>query len=92
MSSVVCSQQAAPKAAVVNHLDKKGPAPPRKARALLVLGKANPPVVREVLVTLTMGADKMPVVSNLEKVNIHSSKWATVPYNQRPHGVMDQVG
>lgn len=84
--------QAAPKTAVLNHIDKQGPIPPRKARALLVLGKASPPVVREVLVTLRMGSDKMPVVSNLEKVNIHSSKWETVPYDQRPHGVMDQVG
>ena len=73
-------------------MDNKAAMPIRKARALLVLGKATPPVVREVLVTLTMGADKMPIVSNLEKVNVHSSKWATVPYNQRPHGVMDQVG
>eukprot|EP00878_Enallax_costatus_P007873 GHUV01008238.1.p1 GENE.GHUV01008238.1~~GHUV01008238.1.p1 ORF type:complete len:438 (+),score=96.12 GHUV01008238.1:182-1495(+) len=85
-------KEAAPKAEVLKHLDKQGPLPTRKARALLVLGKAKPPVVREVLVTLTMGSDKMPIVSNLEKVNVHSSKWATVPYNQRPHGVMDQVG
>ena len=86
-----CSQ-ASPKAEVLKHLDKQGPLRTRKARALLVLGKAKPPVVQEVLVTLTMGSDKMPIVSNLEKVNVHSSKWATVPYNQRPHGVMDQVG
>lgn len=86
------NHQASPKADVLKHLDKQGPMPPRKARSLLVLGKAKPPTVQEVLVTLTMGADKVPVVSNLEKVNIHSSKWATVPYHQRPHGVMDQVG
>lgn len=81
-----------PKAAVLEHIDKQGPRPARKARALLVLGKANPPVVREVLVTLTTGRDGKPVASNMENTNIHSSKWATVPYAQRPHGVMDQVG
>jgi hypothetical protein len=80
-----------PKAAVLAHLDKAGPRPTRKARALLVMGTASPPVVREVLVTLST-EDGKPVASNLESTNIHSSKWATVPYNQRPHGVMDQVG
>lgn len=81
-----------PKQAVLNHIDKDGPRPARKARALLVLGKATPPVVREVLVTLTNGRDGKIVASNMESSNVHSSKWATVPYNQRPHGVMDQVG
>jgi hypothetical protein len=81
-----------PKAEVLAHVDKKAAMPARKARALLVLGKSDPPVVREVLITLKAGADGSPVVSNLEKVNIHSSKWPEVPYNQRPHGVMDQVG
>jgi hypothetical protein len=80
------------KAEVLAHLDKKAAAPARKARALLVLGKSSPPVVREVLVTLEAGADGQPLVSNMERVNIHSSKWQEVPYNQRPHGVMDQVG
>lgn len=79
------------KSAVLEHLDRNGPKPPRRARVLLVLGKNNPPVVREVLVTLT-GGPQQPTAGNLERVNIHSSKWATVPYNQRPHGVMDQVG
>jgi hypothetical protein len=83
--------QMPPKAAVLAHLDKAGDRPTRKARALLVMGTAKPPVVREVLVTLTTEEGK-PVASNLESTNIHSSKWATVPYNQRPHGVMDQVG
>lgn len=81
-----------PKTAVLNHLDKGGPKPPRKARSILVLGKNNPPTVREVLVTLTNGPDGKPAASNLESTNIHSSTWAQVPYNQRPHGVMDQVG
>jgi hypothetical protein len=73
-------------------LDKAAAKPPRKARALLVLGKANPPEVREVLVTITQGGSGQPQAGNLQAVNVHSSKWATVPYNQRPHGVMDQVG
>jgi hypothetical protein len=80
------------KAEVLAHLDKKTAAPARKARALLVLGKSSPPVVREVLVTLKAGTGGQPLVSDMERVNIHSSKWPEVPYNQRPHGVMDQVG
>lgn len=84
--------QMPPKSAVLAHIDRQGPRPARKARALLVLGAANPPVVKEVLVTLTAGKDGAPVASNMEGTNIHSSKWATVPYSQRPHGVMDQVG
>lgn len=80
------------KAAVLAHVDKGAERPARKARALLVMGAIDPPVVREVLVTLTQGQDGKPVASMLESTNIHSSKWATVPYNQRPHGVMDQVG
>lgn len=80
------------KSAVLAHIDKGAARPPRKARALLVMGSVNPPVVREVLLTLTAGKNGAPTVSNMESSNIHSSKWATVPYNQRPHGVMDQVG
>lgn len=80
------------KSAVLNHIDKKGPRPARKARALLVMGAVEPPVVREVLVTITYDGSGKPTASNMESSNIHSSKWATVPYNQRPHGVMDQVG
>eukprot|EP00775_Hariotina_reticulata_P012327 gene12327-12462_t len=80
------------KSAVLAHLDKGAAKPPRKARALLVLGKAKPPVVREMLVTLTQGANGQPQASNLEAVAVHSSKWATAPYNQRPFGVMDQSG
>uniref|UniRef100_A0A383WJJ4 Amine oxidase n=1 Tax=Tetradesmus obliquus TaxID=3088 RepID=A0A383WJJ4_TETOB len=81
-----------PKSEVLAHIDKKAAMPARKARALLVLGKSSPPTVREVLVTLKAGTDGKPVASNLQRVNIHSSKWPEVPYNQRPHGVMDQVG
>uniref|UniRef100_A0A383VT45 Amine oxidase n=1 Tax=Tetradesmus obliquus TaxID=3088 RepID=A0A383VT45_TETOB len=81
-----------PKAEVLAHVDKAGPKPARKARALLVMGKEDPPTVREVLVTLENEGGGLPVASNLEAVNIHSSKWPEVPYNQRPHGVMDQVG
>lgn len=80
------------KKSVLEHLDKGAARPARKARALLVMGAVNPPVVREVLVSLATGSNGQPVASNLESTNIHSSKWATVPYNQRPHGVMDQVG
>lgn len=80
------------KSAVLNHIDKKAPRPARKARALLVMGAVEPPVVREVLVTITYDGSGKPTASNMESSNIHSSKWATVPYNQRPHGVMDQVG
>lgn len=85
-------QQMPSKAAVLAHVDKGAARPPRKARALLVLGTAKPPTVREVLVTLTRGSDGKPVASNLESTNIHSSKLPALPYNQRPHGVMDQVG
>jgi hypothetical protein len=81
-----------PKAEVLAHVDKAGPKPARKARALLVMGKEDPPTVREVLVTLTNEGGGQPLVSNMERANIHSSKWPEVPYNQRPHGVMDQVG
>jgi hypothetical protein len=84
--------QMPPKKAVLSHIDEDGPRPARKARALLVMGKANPPVVREVLVTLSNRRDGKVEASNMENSNIHSSNWATVPYNQRPHGVMDQVG
>ncbi len=84
--------EAPPKADVLAHIDRGGPRPPRKARALLVLGAANPPSVREVLVTLANGTDGTPVASGLEQANIHSSTWKTVPDNQRPHGAMDQVG
>eukprot|EP00882_Tetradesmus_deserticola_P006545 GHRQ01006887.1.p1 GENE.GHRQ01006887.1~~GHRQ01006887.1.p1 ORF type:complete len:732 (+),score=281.45 GHRQ01006887.1:152-2347(+) len=87
-----CPLQMPSKAAVLAHLDKKAAMPARKARALLVLGHSTPPTVREVLVTLEAAGNGEPVVSNLQRVNIHSSKWPEVPYNQRPHGVMDQVG
>jgi hypothetical protein len=80
------------KAAVLAHIDKGGARPPRKARALLVMGLTKPPTVREVLVTLSTGGDGQVRVSNLERANIHSSKLPALPYSQRPHGVMDQVG
>jgi len=55
------------KSAVLAHLDKAAAKPPRKARALLVLGTATPPLVREVLVTLTQGANGQPQASNLQR-------------------------
>ena len=51
----------------------------------------QPPVVREVLVTLHDEGSAI-TVDSLEKVNIHSSKLKTIPYAQRPQSQLDENG
>lgn len=64
---------------------------PTPMAPLLPCCSVQPPVVREVLVTLHDEGDSV-TVSDMQKVNIHSSKVESVPYAQRPQGHLDENG
>jgi len=51
----------------------------------------QPPSVHDVLVTLKY-VNGHPVASHLQHTNILSSKWGSVPYCQRPQGLLDENG
>jgi diamine oxidase len=77
--------EVAPKAEVLNYLDKGGPKPVRKARAIVVMGAAKPPVVQEVLVWPLPNPTQWAVA----KLN---STATSLPFNYRPHSGADIPG
>lgn len=74
-----------PKDEVLRHLDAGGPKPPRKARAIVVMGAAKPPVVQEVLVW------PLPNPSQWEIAHVNATH-KELPFNMRPHSGADIPG
>lgn len=74
-----------PKAEVLNHLDRGGPKPARKARAIVVMGAASPPYVQEVIV--------WPLPSPTQhQVALINRTATSLPFNMRPHSGADIPG
>lgn len=51
----------------------------------------QPPVVREVVLTIEDEGDAL-TVSSMKAVHIHSSSLESIPYTQRPQGPLDENG
>ncbi|KIZ06096.1 hypothetical protein MNEG_1864 [Monoraphidium neglectum] len=74
-----------PKSEVLNYLDNNGPKPQRRARAIVVMGASNPPVVQEVLV----GPLPNPTQHSFALINRTAT---SLPFNLRPHSGADIPG
>jgi len=74
-----------PKAEVLDYLDKGGSKPVRKARAIVVMGAASPPIVQEVIVW------PIPNPTQWEPAALNSTA-KSLPFNMRPHSGADIPG
>lgn len=74
-----------PKDEVLNHLDRGGPKPVRKARAVVVMGAKDPPYVMDVVVS------PLPNPTKWEPANVNATT-KQLPFVMRPHSGADIPG